>query len=309
LGGTVYADIYCILDPKYTVVGPVCRPNTLNVSDATEDCLTEDTVEFCTAKGGTTVGDIFCLLEGEYSALGPLRLGIEDQFGSNNTELDTDVGIEACNAAGGTPIGDKGLFCVIQGNEYHYIGEYWGGGCIGIASKGGTCETDLGGISVGNCGCLFSGDFTVGAPLYWGTTRFQPEEEERDLMVYGDGVGFILKGSYTIYGPNCYGATCYPASGECEKGGGISIGGGIFCAIPKSKTKTTFSFTAEENLPGGIILILSLLSFIVVVQSLVFFFWWRKQQSTGKGKCSIENDVPGENSPSNPDSSKNPNNE
>jgi hypothetical protein len=134
-----------------------------------------------------------------------------------------------------------------------------------------------------------------------GGTRIEPEQEERDLLAYGNGMGFVLDGTYTVYGPNCYGNTCYPAKTECEKGGGFSIGG-LFCAVSRSKSNKSFGFTTEEGLPGGIIMILSLLSFIVVVQSVVLFIWWRKR-GTDKDKESIEEPTAHVDSPSDPMSS------
>jgi hypothetical protein len=321
LGGTVYADIYCLLDAKYTVVGPICRPSRQNVSDAVaEQCLTEETIEFCTDMGGSSVGDVFCVLEGEYSALGPFCWAfayLKNENDSNNItatdsnnttpECLTEEGLEACNSLGGTPIGD-GLFCVLKGNDYHYWGEYWGGGGIGIGSLSGdffnssVCESDFGGTNLGSCGCILKGDYTVGVPMNWGETQIHPEQAEWDLLGYdGSGFSFVLDGTYTVYGPNCYGEMCFPAPTQCEKGGGVSIAGGLICAVSSSKS-TSFSFTTEEGLPAGIILILSLLSFIVVVQSVVLFIWWRKR-GTCKEKESIEKPEAHVDSPSDPDPS------
>ena len=88
---------------------------------------------------------------------------------------------------------------------------------------------------------------------------------------------FILRGSYTLYGPNCYGETCHIATAGCEKAGGMSISG-IFCAIPDA-SKKPFSFLTDsgEGLPNGIIVILSLLSAIIAM-----LYWWRKKRLAKK---------------------------
>ena len=280
LDGTVYADLYCVLNAKYTVVGPICRPS-LAMDIATDACYPQETVETCTAMGGKTVGDIFCVLPDVYSALGPF-CSSSSFVDSNSTENCLgDRGLEICNALGGTSFAE-GIFCAIKGNDYHFYGAFVGGGCLAIGDSAGGeksfCESEWGGMNLGSCACVFKGDYTVGAPLRWDDTTFYPEFEKRVEEFPQTGAGFVLKDSYSVYGPNCYGSQCYIATDDCEAAGGMSIGG-IFCAIPNSKSKKGFEFTAEEGLPGGVVLIISLLSAAAVVEGILIFWFRRKWRS------------------------------
>lgn len=240
VNGIVYADLYCVMRTEYTVIGPICNPESTAV-----DCFPETTVEICTGMGGTTVGDIFCILEGEYSALGPFCFTYESPLGTSNTHCFADEGSKACTALGGTSFGD-GLFCAIPGHDYHMFGAYGGGGCtlIGDEQEGPSpCMQELNGMSLGKCACIFKGDYTVGAPVRWGDTSFRIDREtpaDSFALDVDVSMGFILKGSYTVYGPSCYGTACYPASSECVKAGGTAVGG-IFCAMPN------FDSAASEN--------------------------------------------------------------
>jgi len=273
LGGTVYGDLYCVMDPKYTVVGPICRPDAAGATNDDPQCYPEETAATCAALGGEAVGDgVFCILPSEdNSILGPFCMY---ELGQNFTECLNDEGLKACNSLGGTPFGD-GLFCAIQGSDYHYYADFFKG-CVGIGDiDSGVCQKELGGMSVGSCGCIWKGDYTVGAPLRWGDVTLQPE---RDMwyditheLAWSGGIGFILKGSYTLYGPNCYGSTCYIGGvDDCEKAGGVSIAG-IFCGVP------TAGGSSKESLSSGMIAVLSVLSVLLFVQSVVMVIWWRRR--------------------------------
>jgi hypothetical protein len=277
LGGTVYADVYCVMDSTYTVVGPVCKPNA-TAAVALDECFPKETVETCSSLGGKTIGDLFCILEGQYSALGPFCYGGDDgELGTNGTECFPERGREICSALQGASFG-QGHFCVLEGNDYHVMGDYWGGGCQGLGFS--ACKEDFGGMDLGTCGCVFKGDYTVGAPLQWGSASILPEWEQRKALPY-QGMGLILNGTYTLYGPSCYGSSCSIATNGCEKAGGMSIGG-IFCAISVNKNKASF-FSADGGLPGGIILILAVLGGIVFVESIVMVYWWYNKKRSAKG--------------------------
>ena len=260
LNGTVYADLYCVMNAEYTVVGPICSPESTAV-----DCFPETTVETCKSMGGTTVGDVFCILKGEYSALGPFCFTYAHPLGTNATICFADEGSNACSALGGMSFGD-GLFCAIPGLDYHVFGAYGGGGCVVIGIEQGgygpsPCEQDLDGINLGNCACIFKGEYTVGAPTRWGDTSFQFDRAvpaDSFAIDVDVSMGFVLNGLFTMYGPSCYGTTCYPASSECVKAGGTAIGG-IFCAMPNSG-----SVASENGWSVGVIAALSVLGVVVV---------------------------------------------
>ena len=67
LEGTSFADIFCVVDKKYTVVGPICRPDPEDANT----CFTAETAEWCEAVNGTNIANLFCIVDGEYSVLGP----------------------------------------------------------------------------------------------------------------------------------------------------------------------------------------------------------------------------------------------
>ena len=239
LGSTVFADLYCVLDDaktKYTVVGPICEP-TLEE----ERCFQDETETVCAELGGFTMGDgLFCVVEGDYSALGPFSFG---PIG-NYTESDHDAGYggngetEVCTSMGGTPFGN-GLFCLLPANDFHLYSDCRGGGCVVIGEGGGNgdeksiCEGDFGGRNLGRLACIFQGDFSVGSPIFWGDTSFSVDANEKMAHLGGS---FILAGSFCIYGPTCYGSSCYLGD-DCGKAGGETVGG-IFCAI--SEGSSTF---------------------------------------------------------------------
>ena len=241
LGGTVFADMYCVMDEKYTVIGPICEPYP-----GEERCFQDDTVAICDQLGGVSVAEgLFCVVEGRFSALGPFIFGSiynytdDSQAAGFGPVVQTDL----CEGMGGTALGN-GLFCLLPGNDYHAFSDCWGGSCSGIGRLGNSgdtdydygsfCEDELGGTNIGRYGCLLKGAYSVGSKLFWGDTQFISEANSKAAYLAGS---FVMDGSYAIYGPTCYGSNCYVGSDECSKVGGESIGG-IFCAVSESPPVT-----------------------------------------------------------------------
>ena len=84
------------MDAKYTVIGPICSPDTTEA-----DGLREETVQTCNSMGGATIGRVFCILEGEHSTLGPLCfLSGEHPLGNKKRVWLAEDGGKVCNGMG-----------------------------------------------------------------------------------------------------------------------------------------------------------------------------------------------------------------
>lgn len=169
LGGQIFSDLYCIVDSKYTVIGPVCQPN-----DEEEICFPEETIDTCNKLGGVNIADRFCVIEGDYSVLGPFCFGTQ----SNNTDFEycfPEAGQEACDTLNGSSFGN-GLFCAIEGSNTHLLSTSKGGGSYTTIDR--KCKEKLGGISLTSFSCIFQGDYTVGLPTTWGDTFMWPESAD-----------------------------------------------------------------------------------------------------------------------------------
>lgn len=226
LGGIVY-DRFCVLDTKYTVIGPVCQPDM-----EAEICFPGETKQVCTMLGGTSMGnDLFCVVEGEYSVLGPFCFGLLPSPNSTDPFCRGDEGQRACESFGGASLGD-GLFCVLRGRDYHVWSSHWGGVFSGIDEP---CREKFGGVPISGGSCLLRGDYTVGLPSFWNRTQFLLPLTTPTIL--DSSIGFLMEGSYKIYGPNCWGQSCSTAGKECENAGGIDVGG-IFCAVTSASLST-----------------------------------------------------------------------
>jgi hypothetical protein len=243
LGGTNFADRYCVVDSDYTVVGPICLPDITNA----DTCYPEETTSWCNAVGGTNIGDIFCVVKGDYSVLGPL-CGLEPEMNTNaaaNTSLlDTTTTYGyfptcyqdqafavACDELGGTALAN-GTFCILEGSDYHVAtASYNGAYVIGSRSsaEGPSSCVKMGGKDFGSYSCVLQGDYTITTPIAWDRTEFIVSNQRVNPAVQ---LGFpkiaILEGTYSLYGPNCYGSSCYIGE-ACAEASGKRLGN--FCAI------------------------------------------------------------------------------
>ena len=170
-------------------------------------------------------------------------------------------GSETCRKLNGSALAD-GMFCVLEGDDYHTVGPYcYAGLCtiIGrLEDEVSPCEVELGGIPIGEFICIIQGDYTVVPVLIWdNAVHFDGyESSEENSNVFRPFIGarnYMLNGSYSVYGPTCYGPTCY--DGDCGGAGGVSIGG-IYCAIPDSSDVVP-STSAAVSIHSSIICILS----------------------------------------------------
>jgi hypothetical protein len=242
LGGTNFADLFCLLNESYTVIGPICVPTGGPIEDASV-CYPEEAAAACADMNGTSVGDIFCVVEGDYSVLGPFCTTFS---GQNKPERSSSYcaseaeGKKACSELSGRSVGN-GTFCVLPGLDYRLLGPLCmpGGGCLvyndeNDPSTGNGCERDFRGTAVGEHSCIIQGEYTIIGPATYGGIRFDGDNvlgpdlsaESVVSLFYGDGPT-VLNGTYSVFGPACYGASCYEA--DCEPK--IS---GIFCALPRN---------------------------------------------------------------------------
>ena len=240
LSGEIINNVWCVLEGKYTQVGPTCWGNT---------CYTGATQSACQDLGGSNIGDRFCVLEGTYTTVGPTCEGNTCYTGATR---------EDCDKIGGTNIGDR--FCVLEG-EYTVAGPWcytqpWkpsGGGFSGgrtCVLSG--CPDGVPGTDIGELWCAIPGNdwFEIG-PTCVGkipaTVECFPDEtvaacESLDGVTVGDNDPFcMLEGAdRTLVGPTC--ATsgydpynppnvstyeCFPdeTRAACDKLGGTDIAG------------------------------------------------------------------------------------
>jgi hypothetical protein len=234
LNGTNFADRFCLLhDKSYTVVGPVCTPTIGPIEQASE-CYADETAQVCLEMGGTSVGGIFCILQGDnYSVLGPFcstSLYASELYANCVT---AEEGKSACHALSGRSIGN-GTFCILDDRDYHLLGPlcYDGGGCTlfdsgsASGSSEGSCEENFGGLSVGGFFCIIKGDYTIVGPSSYGGIGFSGDNilaKNVDQNTVHDVLGswYVLNGTYSVYGPTCWGSSCH--HGNCVEAGGSLI--------------------------------------------------------------------------------------
>jgi hypothetical protein len=261
LGGTNFADIFCLLDDSYTVVGPICKPTLANNTEDAIVCFPEETAKLCLDMGGTNIGDIFCVIKGgNYSVLGPF-CNVMQYFDFPHDVTDnlyyptcTD-GSDVCREIGGNPLGE-GTFCVVNGDDYVAVGPLcFSAVCNGLGGMvsrvddavdkrvdGGLsyCEYYLGGTNIGNLICLLKGAFSVVGPMNWGNVQFSGNVfadtvNASQAILHSVSSWVILNGTFSVYGPTCYGSNCN--DGDCLAAGGSSFGG-VFCAVQEGPAAT-----------------------------------------------------------------------
>ena len=268
LNGTTFADIFCLVDDAYTVIGPICTPNSINVTYNEGLCYPEETVKMCQEMDGTSIGDIFCVVKGDYSVLGPFCkiTNFRNGYEINDKYIVTEChdASNACTSLGGTPLGN-GAFCVLKG-EYSFVRP--DGPCCTQHEKDGLswCEQQ-GGTKIfnnpfdgsfNNIGCIFKGKYSTVGPMSWGksgSTHFIGNKIGGNIgesnIIYSEEYEYvILKGEYSVYGPSCFSDDCYINSDDCLSAGGATFGS-IFCAVadngtgPLTKTNSTSDATSD----------------------------------------------------------------
>ena len=253
LQGTNFADIFCLVDDAYTVIGPICTPNSINVTLDESVCYPDETVKLCQEMEGTSIGDIFRVVKGDYSVLGPFckingfcqGYEIDEKFFYSECYDSSN----ACLSLGGTLLGN-GSFCVLKG-EYTLVRP--DGPCCIQQEKDDIswCEKQ-GGTKIVNqpfdnyineFGCIFKGKYSIVGPVSWGdsgsTTLIGNEiggNIDESNIIYSSNTGYIiLKGEYSVYGPSCFSGSCHVGSSDCLAAGGANFGS-IFCAVADDGT-------------------------------------------------------------------------
>ena len=265
LNGTSFADIYCLVDDTYTVIGPICTPTPWNLTKDASVCYPEETVALCQDLGGTSIGDIFCVVKGDYSVLGPFCQISSSFIDPAYLSSQCYNGTDSCNALGGTPMG-KGAFCVLKG-EYSHVrpngpasfyltsqneNTTW------CESQGGTDIVHKFDIYDYGVGCILKGKYSTVGPMSWGEhpgTSFDGDEiggniAESDIIQSIDSLYVILKGEYSVYGPSCFGFSCHTGSSDCWSAGGASFGG-VFCAVANNSTRTIMKTNTTSEVVGN----------------------------------------------------------
>ena len=268
LKGTTFADIFCLVDDTYTVIGPICTPNSINVTHNTSVCYPDETVKLCEEIEGTSIGDIFCVVKGDYSVLGPFCQITHFRSGYEVDEKffypECYDASNACNSLGGTALGN-GAFCVLKG-EYSFVRP--DGPCCSqdTGDDVSWCEKQ-GGRKIVNqpfdnsnneFGCIFKGKYSTIGPMSWGkygSTYLIGDEIGGNIVesniIHSRNSGYvILKGEYSVYGPSCFDDSCYINSNDCLSAGGATFGG-VFCAVADDGTgkimkKDTTSDTTSD---------------------------------------------------------------
>ena len=250
LNGTSFADIFCLVDDSYTVIGPICTPTPWNLTKDASVCYPEETVALCQKLGGTSIGDIFCVVKGEYSVLGPfctLSNWRDDLTYINSQCFDAS---DDCISLEGNSLG-KGAFCVLKG-EYSHV-KPGGYHTFYNEDKNTTWCDSQGGTNVGinadlyeyGLGCIFKGKYSIVGPMNWGDsvgTYFVGNDiggniNESNIIDALSSEYVLLKGEYSVYGPSCYGYSCYTGSSDCLSARGASFGG-VFCAVANNIADT-----------------------------------------------------------------------
>ena len=276
MGGTNFADRFCLVDESYKVIGPICTPINGPIEEASI-CHPEETKALCSDMNGINIGDIFCVVKGDYTVLGPFCTAQQ----KSDTEPDqvyadcvSEIeGETACSKLSGRSIG-KGMFCVLPGNDYHLLGPLCqpGGGCwvLNESTSGGNdnCAMDYGGTAVGYASCIIKGDYTIVGPSVYGDVAFSGDnlladdvtESEVFSPIQGDNSWYVLNGTFSVYGPTCYGPNCF--DGDCLKAGGSKINS-IFCVIAEEDTaEDTSSHTLSTSLASFALSAALALSFV-----------------------------------------------
>ena len=258
LNGTSFADIFCLVDKAYTVIGPICRPIQGNATADSSLCYPEETAAMCQELEGTSIGDIFCIVKGEYSVLGPFCTMYFGYTGTKEYSYLLPICNDAsdqCISIGGSPLGN-GTFCILKG-EYTFVRPE---GETTIHSSDNTTETpswcdEQGGTKLGvhlsngqstRFGCILPGKYSIIGPMSWGETQgvrlrgtdFGDNFEKSTIIYQNDPEYVILKGEYSVYGPSCYGPICNSHSSDCLSAGGTSFGS-VFCAVADDGSGTT----------------------------------------------------------------------
>jgi hypothetical protein len=241
LGGTSFADIFCLLDDSYTVIGPICKPTHNKTKDASV-CFPEETAKLCLDMGGTNIGDIFCVIRGSnYSVLGPFCDDVSFSDDMEDVFAQCEDTSDVCREIGGTPLGD-GSFCVLKGGDYVAVGPSCTSG-FGCPCASDSCES-LGGTMMTPYMCVLKGAYSVVGPVAWDGTALignsLAEGVSESIIVNSNGLSsmrIVLNGSFSVYGPSCYGSYCY-SEGDCLEAGGSSFGG-IFCAVSMAEGQST----------------------------------------------------------------------
>jgi len=261
MGGTNFADRFCLVDASYTVIGPICTPTTGPIEEASV-CHPEETKALCDEMNGINIGDIFCVVKGDYTVLGPFctaqyyTVEPDQLYSTCATESE---GKEACTKLSGRSVG-KGMFCVLNGIDYHLLGPLCdvGGGCwVYNDENNDQCEQDLNGTAVGSFSCIFKGDYTIVGPSNYGNVRFGGDtiladdlnESQVFSPIEGADTWYVINGSFSVIGPTCYASSCY--DGDCIKAGGSRISS-IFCVIPEGQhtvgSESSTSSSASERI-------------------------------------------------------------
>jgi hypothetical protein len=258
MGGTNFANLFCLVDATHKVIGPICTPTTGPIEEASV-CYPEETKALCEEMNGFNIGDIFCVVKGDYTVLGPFctlhyNTAESDQLFSNcATESE---GKDACAKLSGRSVGN-GRFCVLPGNDYHLLGPLCnpGGGCWVYSDETNDhCEQDFDGTAVGSFSCIFKGDYTIVGPSIYGNVQFGGEtilandldESQVFSPIEGASTWYVINGSYSVIGPTCYAGSC--RDGDCIKAGGSRINS-IFCVLPEEQhTESSVSSSAPESI-------------------------------------------------------------
>ena len=255
LQGTTFADIFCLVDDAYTVIGPICTPNSVNVTHDESVCYPEETVKVCQEMEGISIGDIFCVVKGDYSVLGPFcRItGFRHDYEIDGKFFHSECydASNACKSLGGTPLGN-GAFCVLKG-EYSFVRPDGPFSMQQSADDDSWCEKQ-GGTKIVNqpfdnyineFGCIFKGKYSTVGPMSWGdsgSTYFMGDDiggniDESNIIQSRNYGYVILKGEYSVYGPSCFGSSCHVGESDCLSAGGATFGN-IFCAVANDGTGT-----------------------------------------------------------------------
>jgi hypothetical protein len=189
-------------------------------------------------------GGIFCILKGSnYSVLGPFCTSQTYEHEPGNIYpwcVTVEEGEAGCQALSGRSLGN-GTFCVVNGSDYRLLGPLCANnGCAEYdGSKSGGengCLLQFGGQSFGSFSCVIKGDYTIIGPSNYGNLRLMGDNllasDVDENMVHeamnGIGEWTVLNGSYSVYGPTCWGSSCY--DGDCVGAGGSKIRS-LFCAM------------------------------------------------------------------------------
>jgi len=292
LGGTSFADIFCLLDDSYTVIGPICKP-TENYTENASVCYPDETAKLCQEMDGTNIGDIFCIVKGEYSVLGPFCHVDYVKDDANITETVYPIctnGTDVCTNLGGKSMAD-GTFCILEENDYTLMGPFcFVSGCYSVPTTEegyteSTCDSLLGGTTLGDFSCILKGDYTVVGPLAWGDGTdllfFNGYELGKDLdqssiifpLKGAMPAWILLNGKFSVYGPTCYGSSCNTGNEDCMAAGGSNFGN-TFCLVLDVSTSPTsgpISLTSEATFtvasPAFGLL------YVMVSMSMIFGIW------------------------------------